>query len=480
MPRKCLTTSVPKTTTSEPKDNQDHSNNDKQAKKTKKKLVEKKQNIQMNIEPCASPPPPVVTFSNIELPQPIIERDTVAESRPYIPPPTAPEITQPIIVLCEDSKQPIATFSPIQMFTTTNPFEEDSSKKKGRKTKGGKLVMKNKEYEDSLSQISNVILHLKCSMEDLENYNINISKMVTNDMTYNPSVPPEIQTYNSDINSDKFSNYGENIHTSTEPSIIGNSNTTSGSFANDVATTNMIKYAYNDSNAIINKNPAMSLQSNYCKACNTSMAEETNQDFTEDKDVNMKDINQKLKHLKINLYKNTLQDKKSACFWCTYDYDNQPCYIPKYEMDGKIYGYGSFCRPECAVAYLMKENLDDSTKFERYHLLNNLYGKVYDFKKNIKPAPNPYYLLEKFYGILTIQEYRKLLKTEHLLTVIDKPLSRTLPELFEDNDNFLLGIYGGTTKSCSNNSNVFKVKRQADKTPTQSKTSIMKEKFGLA
>ena len=105
---------------------------------------------------------------------------------------------------------------------------------------------------------------------------------------------------------------------------------------------------------------------------------------------------------------------------------------------------------------------------------------MYDFKKNIKPAPNPYYLLEKFYGILTIQEYRKLLKTEHLLTVIDKPLSRTLPELFEDNDNFLLGIYGGTTKSCSNNSNVFKVKRQADKTPTQSKTSIMKEKFGLA
>jgi hypothetical protein len=240
----------------------------------------------------------------------------------------------------------------------------------------------------------------------------------------------------------------------------------------------MTKYAYSD--PITCKNPAMSLQSNLCRICNESIAEDANPDFSDEKDINMKDINHKLKNLKINLYKNTLQDKKSACFWCTYDYDNQPCYIPKYEMDEKIYGYGSFCRPECAVAYLMKENLDDSTKFERYHLLNNLYGKVYDFKKNIKPAPNPYYLLDKFFGNLSIQEYRKLLKTEHLLTVIDKPLSRTLPELFEDNDNFLLGIYGGCTKPTNNNGNVFKVKRQSEHTVAQSKSSIMKEKFGLS
>ena len=34
-------------------------------------------------------------------------------------------------------------------------------------------------------------------------------------------------------------------------------------------------------------------------------------------------------------------------------------YIPKYDMDQEIFGYGSFCRPECAAAYLMKENIDD-------------------------------------------------------------------------------------------------------------------------
>jgi hypothetical protein len=158
----------------------------------------------------------------------------------------------------------------------------------------------------------------------------------------------------------------------------------------------------------------------------------------DDYEINMKDINMKLKQVKINLYKNTLQDKKSACFWCTYEYDNPPCYIPKHEIDDKLYGYGSFCRPECAVAYLMKENLDDSTKFERYHLLNQIYGKVYEYKKNIKPAPNPHYLLEKFYGNLSIQEYRNLLKSHRLYLMIDKPLTRILPEYYEENDDFII------------------------------------------
>jgi hypothetical protein len=206
--------------------------------------------------------------------------------------------------------------------------------------------------------------------------------------------------------------------------------------------------------------------------------EEKTPDETDD--VNVKDLNQKLKRLKINLYKNAMNDKKSSCFWCTYDFDNETCYIPKYEMDGQLYGYGSFCRPECAVAYLMKENIDDSTKFERYHLLNQIYSKVYDFKKNIKPAPNPYYLLEKFYGNLSIQEYRKLLKTEHMLLVIDKPLTRILPELHEDTDDFITGIYGGNKASVSQSSGVYKVKRQSEKQQGPTKNSIMRDKFGLA
>jgi hypothetical protein len=31
----------------------------------------------------------------------------------------------------------------------------------------------------------------------------------------------------------------------------------------------------------------------------------------------------------------------------------------------------------------MEEHIDSSSKFERYHLLNNIYGKIYDYNKNI-------------------------------------------------------------------------------------------------
>ena len=44
----------------------------------------------------------------------------------------------------------------------------------------------------------------------------------------------------------------------------------------------------------------------------------------------------------------------------------------------------------------MNETMDSSEKFERYQLLNFIYGKIYNYKINIKPAPNPYYLLDKY------------------------------------------------------------------------------------
>ena len=216
-----------------------------------------------------------------------------------------------------------------------------------------------------------------------------------------------------------------------------------------------------------------------CSMCMSNQQEHNQIEPSEEDYSNMKDINIKLKKLKINLYKNNLGDKKSACFWCTYEFDNHPCYIPKYEMDATVFGYGSFCRPECAVAFLMKENIDDSTKFERYHLLNQIYSKVYDYKKNIKPAPNPFYLLEKYYGNMTIQEYRKMLKTEHMLLVIDKPLTRILPELHEDNEDIVLNIYGGSKSTSTVNNGVYKVKRQSEKPQGPSKSTIMRDKFGL-
>jgi hypothetical protein len=116
----------------------------------------------------------------------------------------------------------------------------------------------------------------------------------------------------------------------------------------------------------------------------------------------------------------------------------------------------------------MDENLDSSTKFERYFLLNHIYGKIYNYTKNIKPAPNPYYMLDKFYGNLTIQEYRSLLKSDRLFLIVDKPLTRILPEFHEDNDEFII-----------NNKIIPSVKKQSNIKKNQTKNNIMNEQFGI-
>ena len=135
--------------------------------------------------------------------------------------------------------------------------------------------------------------------------------------------------------------------------------------------------------------------------------------------------------------------------------------------------YGCFCSPECASAYLMEENIDSSTKFERYHLLNNIYSKIYDYKKNIKPAPNPYYFLDKYYGNLSIQEYRSLLKNDRLFLIVDKPLTRILPELHEDNDDFIIN-----NKIIPSN-NTYQIKKKLQR-KNMTKNTIVNEKFGIS
>jgi len=314
-------------------------------------------------------------------------------------------------------------------------------KKRGRKPKGGKLIKKPIENNEQNAPLSNVILHLKCSLNDI---NVNNFSM-TDPLSYKPIIPPNIMTYNDN----------ENQYTNFQNEKENNENT---------------NLAYDDLKKSKNTN-------NVCHICsnNKNNVDQNNNIIDSDsEDINIKDINQKLKEIKIQLYKNTNPDNKSACFWCTYDFDNTTCYIPKYELDGEITGYGSFCRPECATAYLLKENIDDSAKFERYQLLNKTYGKVYNYEKNIKPSPDPYYLLDKYYGNLTIQEYRKLLKSDHMLMILEKPLTRILPELHEElndnseNNNFSLKNTG------------YKVKRQSEKQKGPTKTEIMKEKFGFA
>jgi hypothetical protein len=344
--------------------------------------------------------------------------------------------------------------------------DKESGKKRGRKPKGGKLIIKDKQPENAVIPLPNIILHLKCSSQDVFEYNNKLDCQITDPLSYKPLPPPEIMTYN-DYSQDSTSS---NIFSKYESSATVSNNTNTNTNSNTNANINQLQFAYYKDGGV-------------CKICNhTPLPNPSDEDISLDEDtsVSMKDISLKLKNLRIQFFKNTLQDKKSACFWCTYEFDSPPCYIPKQEMDTTIIGYGSFCRPECAVGYLMKEALDDSTKFERYNLLNRIYSKAYGFKKNIKPAPSPYYLLDKFYGSLTIQEYRKLLNSNHMMLVLEKPMTRILPELHEDNEEFILNIYGAATEQSNQKSGgMYKVKRQSEKQQGPTKTSIMKNNFGI-
>jgi hypothetical protein len=298
-------------------------------------------------------------------------------------------------------------------------------KKRGRKPKGGKIIQQILPSNNIKESKPNVILHLKCSMKDLQNnvFENNINgydfSSCKKELLYEIITNNE-NNYNNSINLNL-------LNTSTEENIT-----------NDF---------YNDDSHDIDSSCTFNNKKN-----------------------DLKELWKKLKNLEYSLHLNNISDKKSACFWCTYEFDNPPIYIPKHYIKDSYHVYGCFCSPECATAFLMEENIDSSTKFERYHLLNHIYSKIYDYTKNIKPAPNPYYILEKFYGNLNIQEYRSLLKNERLFLVVDKPLTRILPELHEDNDDFII-----------NNkvipSNTYQIKRKI--LSKQSKNNILSEKFGL-
>jgi hypothetical protein len=290
--------------------------------------------------------------------------------------------------------------------------EKPLAKKRGRKPKGGKIIQNIVPVNNNKEVKPNIILHLKCSLKDL---NSNL--------------------FGSNLEGYSFSN-----------SHLSFNNINENNLNNIITTTKQIEYEDEID----------------CNDCDN--------DFHKNKDNDIREIWKKLKVLEHNLHINSTDNKKSACFWDTCEFDNPPVYIPKFFMNDTYHVYGCFCSPECAVAHLMEENIDSSVKFERYQLINHIYSKIYNYNKNVKPAPNPYYMLEKYYGNLSIQEYRALLRNERLFLVVDKPLTRVMPELHEDNDDFII-----------NNkiipSNTYQIKKKLQK--KQTKTNILSERFGL-
>lgn len=300
------------------------------------------------------------------------------------------------------------------------PTEVQLPKKRGRKPKGGKIVSPIQETNNNLVFKENVILHLKCKVG-------NIEKEIVENIDYH-----NIDSVNSKMNSLQFE-------------------------------TLMQKEGNNQEN--IDDNQENEEYVNEIQNTNTA---------TQNNDIyNKKQVNKKLKELQKVFYSDSLYGKRSACFWCTCEFDNHPFYIPKSRVKTHYHVYGCFCSPECGVAHLMSEIIDTTQKYERYQMMNYIYGSIFDYKQNIKPAPDPHYLLDKFYGNMTISEYRCLLNSHNLIMFIEKPLTHIFPELHDENYEQL-----SSKDKIIPSTSSFQIKRKSKK--NASKLETMMENFGFS
>jgi len=128
-----------------------------------------------------------------------------------------------------------------------------------------------------------------------------------------------------------------------------------------------------------------------------------------------------------------LEKTNIACWWCTYNFDTMPCFIPEKYENNKFYVYGCFCSYNCAAAYNI--NMQDYKVWERYFLMKKLNNMIYNTNDEIKIAP-PRETLIKFGGVLTIEKYREnnrtCIKDYRFLIPPMMPIIPMIEEILQD------------------------------------------------
>ena len=321
------------------------------------------------------------------------------------------------------TKTTIITHQTIPTHDLVSPnqiYKGQINKKRGRKPKAGFILNSTTGLYDT-SEVPNIILHLKCYLSNLKS-NDSISNF-----DYSPSIS-EVESYNLSTNALKSCDI---VHSY-------NSDTNDITDQDDNENLNTVEPTANTTSTIMNTSqsqptPAVIVHTTHKKNVTDANIHVINE-------RHQKEIMKKINRLKYSFHNGeTIQMKlnhKCACFWDTCEFDGPIYYTPIMIVNGVFHVSGCYCSPECALASLLKEQMDTSTKFERIHLLHLLYGT--SNSTGFKPAPNPNYLLDKYYGNLTVDEFRSLLKGPQMIHVVNKPLTHILPELYEDNNDFLV------------------------------------------
>ena len=412
-------------------------------------------------EPAAVPDPTVVVTVTVVEPAPAPKKKKQAPAPPAQEPDTDHAPTFPNIVILKQTEHNYivkhnidpkadtmggggggdAPEDAADLVTPNQIHKNQINKKRGRKPKAGLMSNTSSNLSD-ITEVPNIILHLKCHMSDLK----------TNDSISNYGYTPaieEVESYSmSNIHSSDIGNlnkeddddnenqceYDDNDNDNYQNHSFEPKRDSSSISSSSIGSSIISAAASSASNCA---GAAVAPATNATAAASASMM---TRNINIIQERNSKEIMKKINRLKYSFHNGeSLQSKinhKSACFWDTCDFEAQMYYIPVMIVNDIFQVYGCFCSAECAVAFLLKEPIDTSTKFERLHLIQLLYGNPSG--RGIKPAPNPYYLLDKYYGNLTIQEYRQLLKGPQLIHIVNKPLTHILPELYEDNNDFLV------------------------------------------
>lgn len=121
-----------------------------------------------------------------------------------------------------------------------------------------------------------------------------------------------------------------------------------------------------------------------------------------------------ISEIKLNLVDNSsgkqiiVENTDIACWWCTYNFDNMPFFLPEKIIDDVYHVFGCFCTINCAYSYNI--NINDSRVWERISLLRNLYSEILNKDVKINLAA-PKEVLQKYGGNVSIHDYRKSLDT---------------------------------------------------------------------
>ena len=335
-------------------------------------------------------------------------------------------------------------------------------KKRGRKPLDSN---KNIEINKNVNLTEeNVILHLPIKTDEINSNNsetlmkynpkITVPSPFSEDLNFQEVNYSNINKLDCNLNSE--TNNQNNLHnninvndTQIEISVNANANTNLNANANlnDNVNTNLNDIA-ND-NANVNANTNSITNANMNKLEQNINLNDLDQKNKENRDVIEKFENITNKYNNVSLYEKnkvlpilleyaeTNKNKEwptsvcASCFWCCEQFDSVPIGIPIKKLNNTFYMYGNFCSPECAAAYIFNEKKYMNDCWEKYSMLNLIYGN----NQPIKMAPSKI-CLKKFGGRLTITEFRNICtRLNKSYKVLLPPMVSVLPMIEEININ---------------------------------------------